>query len=73
VPGPDRKESIYLCLTLEQSTKDFRGVKSNTNLIECMLRTLSGLRVFGTDLDNVFYRFWHFTLFTESVRMKTNA
>jgi len=48
-------------------------VESNTNLIECVLQTLSRLRIFGTDFDKVFYHFWYFTLVTESVRMKTNT
>jgi len=43
-------------------------VESNTNLIECVLQTLSRLRIFGKDLDKVFYRFWYFTLVTESCK-----
>jgi len=57
------KRFYKLCSS--RATEDFRGVESNTNLIECVLQTLSRLRIFGTDLDKVFYRFWYFTLVTE--------
>jgi len=41
-----------------RAKEDFPGVKSNTNLIERVLQTLSCRRMFEADLDDVFYRFW---------------
>jgi len=53
--------------------EDFRGMKRNSELVECKFQTRSRREVYGTDFDHVFHRFRYFTLATEPVRVKAKA